>query len=125
MPKTKFIKSKSGLLTGLIALDSAFFMSTNAGSVSSLTLMLGFLLLLVTTFLLINRLYAFGQKYGLILSNNPKKFTMLGTVLFGSILALQSIGQLTMRDLFIALPFALGIYAYLSYGRGKSRLQTT
>lgn len=109
------------LIISLLALDSAFFMLTDPSQVDSLVLIVGFLLLSLTTYLLISRLCVAMQLYGLPLGNSAHRIALFGTVVIIGLLALQSIGELSIRDMIVALPLGIILYLYLSYSRSKLR----
>ena len=125
MHKYKLIKLKSALLIGSLVLDGVFFMLTNAQEVSSLTLMFGFLLVVGTFYLLIDRFNVLIRRYILSTNNDLKSFKLLITGVVGAMLALQSLGELTLRDLLMSAPLTVILYAYMTYGRGKSKTQAT
>lgn len=105
----------------LLALDSAFFTLTDANKVTSVALILGFLLLATTLYLCLSRLVSLARVYGLPLSHHQRRFAVFGTVIIGGVIALQSMGELTIRDLLVVLPLGVLLYAYLSYGRVKTQ----
>ena len=74
-------------------------------------------------YLLIVKLCALGRTYGLQFDNKSHKIALFGTAIIVTMIALQSIGELTLRDLLVAAPLGLITYVYLSYGR-ISRPQT-
>jgi hypothetical protein len=78
-------------------------------------------MLVATIYLVINRIYALSWKYGTVERPNPKKFGLIGTGVVGVLIALQSLGELTLRDLLMAIPLAIVLYAYMTYGRTKTR----
>lgn len=114
--------NKSRLTLGLLALDGIFFTLTNPSNVDSAVLFVGFLLLALTLYLLISRLCALGAVYGFQFDKHTHRIALFGTGIIVGLIALQSLGELTTRDMMVALPLAAITYAYLSYGRNKVHL---
>lgn len=109
-------------MIGLLALDGAFFTLTNPNQVDSLVLIVGFLLLSLTSYLLVSRLCVVSQLYGLPLAKQSHRVALFGTGVIAGLLALQSIGELTLRDLLVVVPLGIVMYLYLSYGKNKNRI---
>lgn len=107
------------LYLGLLGLDTAFFTLTDPGKIDSVFLIIGFVLIAVTLYLLMSRLFALGGTYGLRFDRRSRQMALFGTGVIITLLALQSIGELTLRDLLVSVPFGIVAYAYLSYGRNK------
>ena len=109
--------SRRRLSLGLLALDSVFFAFTDPAKINSIFLIFGFMLLAATSYLLIIKLCALGRVYGLQFDRKSHQIALFGTGIIISLMALQSIGELTFRDLLVALPLGVITYMYLSYGR--------
>lgn len=117
--------SQFWLTTGLLIIDSLFFTLTNPSNVASVLLMVGFILLALTMFIGITKLLALSGLYGLPLGPHKYRLALFGTAVLGGLVALQSIGELTIRDLIVVLPLALILYVYLSYTHSReSALQS-
>lgn len=114
--------NKSRLILGLIALDGVFFTFTDPSNMNTAVIFVGFLLLSVTLYLLINRVCAFGRFYGFQLDARSHRISLFGTGTVVSLIALQSIGALTFRDILVAIPLTVIAYTYLSYGRNARHL---
>jgi hypothetical protein len=79
--------------------------------------MAGFLLFVSTLYHLIKlTLTALGW-YGLPSAINRRRLTVSATLVTAAFVALQSLGALGPRDVFILLPLSWLAYLYLSYGR--------
>lgn len=109
--------NKSRLTLGLIVLDGVFFTFTDPSNVDLAVIFVGFLLLSVTLYLLISRICAFGRFYGFQLDARAHRISLFGTGIIVGLIALQSIGALTFRDILVAIPLTAIAYTYLSYGR--------
>ena len=111
------LTSRLWLIISLLALDSAFFSLTDPSKVDSIMLVIGFLLVTSTFYLCIKQLLAAAKLYGLPFGNRERRVAIFITGLAGVLIALQSIGELTRRDLLVVGPLAVILYVYVSYGR--------
>ncbi len=111
--------SRRKLFIGLLVLDSAFFAFTDPAKIDSIFLIVGFMLVAATLYLLIIKLCAVGRVYGLQFDKQSHKIASYGTGIIIGLMALQSIGELTFRDLLVAAPLGVITYMYLSYGRSS------
>jgi hypothetical protein len=107
------------ILLALSAIDIAFFTSTDPNKGSSIMLMAGFLLLIVSLYCLISRLLIVSDLYGFSIAKHINRLAFCITGLVAGFLALQSIGELTLKDALIFAPLAVIMYVYLAYGRIK------
>lgn len=64
------------------------------------------------------------QSYGSGVYIPMKRFTRYGVVTAIFLVGMQSIGQLTVRDLVTLLPFAAILYIYIGYGRRQAAENT-
>jgi len=106
---------------GLAAADGIVFGFTNAVSVPSFVLMVGFLLLSVTFYYLIRGLLTFVGLYGVSV-RRKRRLAAVMTGAVSGLVALQSIGELNSRDVLVLVPLMLIGYVYTSYGKGTRRL---
>ena len=116
-----FVRSRLWLVLCLLLLDGIFFTRTDPHKVASVTLIIGFLLLTITLYLCIKRVLAFAKLYGLPFSRHERRIALFGTGVIGGLIGLQSMGELTERDLLVVGPLAVMLYLYLSYGRVQIR----
>jgi TRAP-type uncharacterized transport system fused permease subunit len=110
------IRLNIGLIIVLLIADYEFFSLTNPNNVPSFVLVLGFLLLLMTLYLVVRVVVT-------LLRRTRRRLTGFTTGLLGVLLALQSIGQLTTRDAVVIVPIAIVLYVYFTYARTKMRPQ--
>ena len=103
----------------LVAVDGLFFSTTNPTRVVSSVLIGGFLLLIVSLYYLYGLLLAAVRLYGLSLGRRSRRVTLFATAITVGLLALQSIGELSFRDILVLGPLAIVLYVYLGYGRFK------
>lgn len=104
-------------LAALLAADLAVFGGTSPHSAPSIVLFAGFLLLSASFYVLLLGALRLVAWYGVSPGSRRKRFIRLSAGVFSGLVALQSIGELSSRDVLVALPLALIAYMYLSYGR--------
>ncbi len=101
-----------------IIIDIVFFGFTDPSKVSSMLLIIGFLLMAATLFAVLRLFARFLTLYGV-----PRQFAnrFMG-ILSGAgalCLALSSVGELSVRDIVVILPLAVLLYVYLFYTKAK------
>ncbi len=120
--KIQILKTRSFLeLMAVIALDAIFFGITNPGKVNSLWLIVGIVLLGISLYVVIKILLVFLVKLGFKIKNR-RKLAIFTASLICFLLALQSIGQLSIRDVLIIVPITVLLYVYLTFIRPKTFL---
>lgn len=106
-------------LVVLIA-DVAFFTRTDASKIAPFLLIVGILLLAVTFYELTYGLLSFARLYGLPIRHKKRLAVYLsGTLVL--VVALQSIGELTPRDILVIFPLATIGYIYGVYTSARRR----
>ena len=105
-------------LAGLLVIDVLFFSATNARTVASIFLVAGLILLIATIYYLIYGLLSLARFYELKIYNQKRLAGSL-TGVCGALLPLQSLGELSLRDVLVILPIGLIAYLYVSYGANK------
>ncbi|MEK7594086.1 MAG: hypothetical protein AAB436_00390 [Patescibacteria group bacterium] len=107
----------------LLIADFLVFGLTDAQAVPSLMLMIGFLLLVATIYNLVGGILTLSKLYGLSIKNK-RRLAASATGLIAGLIALQSIGQLNSRDIFVLLPLVILAYLYglyLQMGKTSAR----
>lgn len=104
----------------LIAADLAVFGVANPESAPSQVLFVGFLLLVANFYVLTLGMLKLVAWYGVAPGRRRQRFIWLMTAVFSGLAALQSIGELSPRDVLVLFPLAGLLYLYLSYGRVRS-----
>lgn len=117
----KHIRSRPFWLSiGLIISDGLFFGLTNPVKVASILVIIGFALVTLTVYWLSFNVQKVLALYAPWLSRQRKlSLTITGGV--ASLMALQSIGQLTVRDSLLIPLAAAAVYAYLGYNRHATK----
>jgi hypothetical protein len=100
--------------------DIVFFSSINASQVAPFVLIIGFVLLLLTCYVLIYGLLSIARLYGLPVRYKKQLAIYLSGVA-GLIMALQSIGELSPHDVLVLLPLATLGYVYGVYVTVRKR----
>ncbi len=102
-------------ISGLLVADAVFFGATNPANVPSYMLVVGFVLFMATFYYLVLGMFRLGKWYGLEFSKKQIRLARIITSVVAIIVALQTTGQLSHREIFVLLPLALIAYAYMSY----------
>ena len=117
------IKIHNKLLTwqilAIIIIDGLFFGYVNPNKVNSLFLIVGFVLIAITLYLLMKLFLIFFVKLGFKVRNR-RKIALFVSLLLSLLLSLQSIGQLTIRDVVIIVPISTLLYIYAAYIRPRT-----
>lgn len=115
----KLINRKTLYLITLLLVNVAFFGFVSPLEGSSLLLFVGFAILAVDFYLLVRFIISIVSQLSGHKWRNPRLFAMAVTSVFIIILSLQSIGQLSLRDV-VAILIIGGIFLiYSSYYRKK------
>lgn len=104
----------------LLGVDALAFLTTNAATVPSFMLITGFLLVWLTLWGVCYGVCAATAFYGVRI-RRKKRFSFYMSALLSGVLALQSIGELSMRDILVLLPLAIIGYLYSVYFRASTR----
>ena len=110
-------QSKLWQITGLIVADLLFFGTTNPANVPSYMLVVGFLLFTATFYYFVLGILRLGKWYGLGFSKKQVRMARIITAVVAGIVALQSTGQLSSREIYVLIPLAMIAYVYMSYVR--------
>ncbi|HET7320252.1 MAG TPA: hypothetical protein VFI84_01540 [Candidatus Saccharimonadales bacterium] len=103
----------------VMVLDIAFFSTTDPSKVAAPWLIVGYILAVATLYWVVRALVAFLGLYSKGLRRQKKRFTKVLTLTGAILLAMQSVGQLSLRDIAMIVPLALLSYFYFTYGRSK------
>ncbi|MDL2363416.1 MAG: hypothetical protein QFB86_03500 [Patescibacteria group bacterium] len=115
---TKLLKhGKRWYSLSLLTVDISLFGFTNPENVSSPLLIVAFLVLCINIFFAVYALNIIAGRGGFVISAQQRKAAYIGAGVFSVVIALQSIGQLTVRDIAVMLPFVVIGYLYVTYGQ--------
>jgi hypothetical protein len=101
---------------GLFFVDILFYTLSNPNKDPSYMVIVGFVLLILSVYLIINLTFALLHLYGLRMKRK-KPLSLYLTGMVGLIIALQSVGELSPRDVLELLPIVIIGYAYTDYMR--------
>jgi hypothetical protein len=104
----------------VVIADAIFFSTINASVVAPVVLIIGFVLLLLTCYVLLYGLLSIARLYGFPVRYKQRLAVYLSGIV-GLIMALQSIGELTPRDILVLLPLATLGYVYAIYTTARKR----
>jgi hypothetical protein len=100
----------------LFVIDLIFFTSTNTTSDPSYLIIIGFFLVSLSFYCLTYIVLSLIKFYGLPI-NRKRRLSWYITALFSSLIALQSIGQLSPKDVAVLMPLAVIGYLYTGYAK--------
>jgi hypothetical protein len=103
----------------LLALDGLFFGLTNPTQLASIWLIVAFILLAATVYRLSRVGLTVLGWYGLRVKR-PQRLASTLTGIIIALVALQSIGELTMRDILVGVPLIVILYLYLMWGAASA-----
>lgn len=106
-------------IIAILIIDGFFFGFVNPNKVNSLYLIVGFILVGITIYIFLQLLMTFFIKIGIRIKNR-RKIAVFVSILLSLLLSLQSIGQLTVRDVIIIVPIAVLLYIYTAYIRPRT-----
>jgi hypothetical protein len=111
---TRHINLTHWLILSLVIIDLLFFGKTDSSNVPSFLLVIGFLLLIITAYMIVYSFLGVARLYGLPLKRK-KRLSAYIIITFGLIFALQSMGELSAKDILVIIPIAVIGYIYTSY----------
>jgi hypothetical protein len=121
MNLTQVLKSKMiRLIVSITVVDIVFFSNISAQNANTAEIILGFSLFLVSNYAICRILVRTLSIYGLPIKN-VKRLSVYLSVFVGLIIALQSIGELTIKDAIILLPLSYLSYTYYSFLKRSSQ----
>ncbi|MGH7192211.1 MAG: hypothetical protein ACREJM_01615 [Candidatus Saccharimonadales bacterium] len=107
-------------ISGLLIADLLLFGMTDPAAAPSFMLIIGFILLSATIYYLLDGLLSFMRLYGLP-ARHRRRVLRTAALLASGLLALQSMGQLSARDILILTPLTALLYFYVAYSKSARR----
>jgi hypothetical protein len=123
MRMNKHTKRKLTRLGALFVLDTLFFSLVNPTKTYAVVIIVGFLLLTITIYVLIDFILAVSERIIPFSAHAKRRMALALTLVLSLLLALQSIGQLTTKDVLAIVPLAIVLSVYFSYVLKKSSKQ--
>lgn len=118
--KLKLRSKKLGYLAALVVLDGLFFSLIDPRRAPALVIIVGFALVVATWYVLIDLLLGLAERVVTFSPRARRRWQDSLTMLGGLLLAMQSIGQLTAKDLLAIVPLVAVLAFYLSYQRKET-----
>ena len=116
----KVLKNKLTIQSALLlVVDGLFFGLTNPNTVNSVFLIVGFILLGLSFYLLIKIIFLILAKLG-VGAKRSRRVAGFISIPICLLLALQSLGQLSIYDVLIAIPLVVLLYIYTTHIRPKT-----
>lgn len=112
----RFVTKHTIQFGALLIMDSAVFGGVNPQQAPSYMLIVGFLLLSLTAYVMFRLLLGLLGLYGVPIRHRRRLLRML-TVFTAGVIALQSIGQLASRDIFVLSLLSVLLYLYVTYAK--------
>lgn len=106
-------------ILAIILIDTIFYSFTNPETGSTLLLILGFLVIALTVYIFLNAILRFVTSYGISNRRYSHRISLFSSGVLIGMMALQSIGELTMKDILIFIPLSSILYMYITYGHKK------
>jgi len=108
-------KRKLIVLAGLFVADGFFFSLVNPNKVYAAVIILGFMLLALTIYALLDFLLALAERVVPFSLTTKKRIALATTLVLSLLIAMQSIGQLTVKDILAVIPLVIVLSFYFSY----------
>jgi hypothetical protein len=102
-------------LTALFVIDALFFSLVNPIQSHAVVIFIGFLLLVITLYVLIDFLLAVSERIIPFSSHTKRRMALASTLVLALLIAMQSIGQLTVKDVLAVIPLVVVLSVYFSY----------
>ena len=103
----------------LVIIDCLYFGLTNPNKINSIFLIAGFILFGLSLYVIISAVMTFLKRMGWQLRNR-RRIAIFSVGLICLLIALQSIGQLSTRDVLIIIPLTILLYIYTAYIRPRT-----
>lgn len=111
----KHTKRKLLRLGALFVFDGLFFSLINPVKAYAVVIIVGFVLLVITLYVLIDFVLAVSERIIPFSLYTKRRMALATTLVLSLLLALQSIGQLTTKDVLAVIPLAIVLSVYFSY----------
>lgn len=104
----------------IMGADALFFGLTDPARAPSVLFIVAFLLMVVSLYYLVRGFMALMAWYG-VRATRSKRVALTVAAVVGGLMALQSINQLTTRDMVVVVPLVMVAYFYFSYNGRQFR----
>ncbi|HSW37342.1 MAG TPA: hypothetical protein VLG37_03180 [Candidatus Saccharimonadales bacterium] len=118
----KYLKNPKIIwVLALLAVDVLFFLNTDPFKIASPLIIVGFLLLSLNIYWFFRALISLLALYIAPLKRHQARPARILTITASLLIAMQTIGQLSLKDVLALLPIVLIGYIYLSFNK-KQRI---
>lgn len=111
----KHAKRKLIRLAALFIFDALFFSLVNPVKAYAVVIVVGYVLLIITLYVLIDFLLAVSERIIPFSAHTKRRIALATTLVSALLIAMQSIGQLTMKDVLAVIPLIIVLSVYFSY----------
>jgi hypothetical protein len=108
-------KRKLFRLAALFIFDALFFSLVNPIQTHAAVVFVGFALLVLTLYVLIDFLLAVSERIIPFSPHTKRRMALATTLVLSLLIAMQSIGQLTVKDVLAVIPLIIVLSVYFSY----------
>jgi hypothetical protein len=108
-------KRKLTKLAALFVVDILFFSLVNPIQSHAVVIFVGYLLLVITLYVLIDFLLAVSERIIPFSPHTKRRMALASTLVLALLIAMQSIGQLTVKDVLAVIPLVIVLSVYFSY----------
>lgn len=120
MPKAKITQFlKKNRRYGLLLVVDILFFGFLSPATSAFVIIPAFFLVVLSVFALLSLVMAYLGTLLALKPTNQRRVVFMLTASMAVIVALQSIGQLTVRDVATIVPLILVLYLYMSYTKSR------
>lgn len=123
MSVERLLQRRTHQIAAIGIADGLFFGVIDPEKAVSSLFIVAFLLLAISLYVIVLGIFDIGTRYGLRVKHR-KRVSLTLTGVCASLLALKSIGQLSVHDLAVLLPLVVLGYFYLSYNRRQLKAMT-
>ena len=108
-------------IAALLLVDSIFFGAINPRDTLAIVIVVGFALLVVTIYTIVDLLLVVAERVVRFKERTRHRILLSVTAVTGMLIAMQSIGQLTPRDVLAIVPLVLVGAFYVSYQKRDTK----
>jgi hypothetical protein len=108
-------KRKLIRLAALFIFDALFFSLVNPIQTHAVVIFVGYVLLVLTVYVLIDFLLALSERIIPFSHRTKRRMALATTLVLSLLIAMQSIGQLTVKDVLAVIPLIIVLSIYFSY----------
>lgn len=116
---------KLRLYAFVLCIDAIFFSTADPANGSSFLLIAGCIILVFSVYAACYGLLSMLLSVGLLTAGARKRLCVFLTIFIAFLVFMQSIGQLSARDVLAVIPFVAALYIYTSYASKRTSVQNS